>query len=57
MEENFQACIREALEMQDAPLEALCERIRTLRQIEICALYLPKYKTYNERNQGNELRN
>lgn len=41
MSENFQACIREALEMPDAPLEALCERIRTLRQIELCALELP----------------
>lgn len=44
MSDIFQACVREALEMQDAPLEDVCERIRTLRQIEICAFSLPVMK-------------
>jgi len=40
MEENFISRIREALDMQTATANELCERILTLRQIEICAFYL-----------------
>lgn len=34
--------------MQDASLEELCERIRELRQVEICALSLPIIKDRKE---------
>jgi len=48
MSEHFQICIREALGMQDASLEELCERIREFRQVEICALSLPIIKDRKE---------
>ena len=51
MGDNVISSIREALDMQTATVNELCERIRTLRQIEICALYLHATEEQNQKLQ------